>query len=230
MSSESQNKTSDHTEIGLKTAGLECVRGDRLLFSGLDFQVEPGEILQIEGRNGCGKTSLLRLLCGLMLPNDGDIFWNGRDIQQYRAEFFADLSYLGHHNGIKGELTALENLAFSRALSKDSRVRGNDDKSEDALLEIFDRLALTGFEDLPCRTLSAGQNRRVALARLFSAGTKCWILDEPFTALDKKGIVEVEHFFETHVEQGGIVVLTTHHRLRVDKACYRTLSLEGFAE
>ena len=197
---------------------LECIRGDRVLFNNLNLDIRPGIILQIEGRNGCGKTSLLRLLCGIMMPSEGEILWNGKSITRERAEYYCDVSYLGHHNGIKGELTALENLHFAQALSTP--------KPNSDLYEILARLSLAGFEDIPCRHLSAGQNRRVALARLLATNTTVWILDEPFTALDRKGIVEIEKIFEEHVKGGGIIILTTHHPLKMDDSYYRSLNLE----
>ncbi|MBT3348271.1 MAG: cytochrome c biogenesis heme-transporting ATPase CcmA [Thiotrichales bacterium] len=205
-------------ENGLKTVNLECIRGDRILFSNLNIEITPGNILQIEGRNGCGKTSLLRLLCGLMLPNEGDILWLGDNIAKERAEYYAAVSYLGHHNGIKEELTALENLLFSQALAPT--------KDGVDLYAILARLSLSGFEDIPCRHLSAGQKRRVALARLLATKAKIWILDEPFTALDRKGIAEIEAIFEEHVATGGIIILTTHHPLKVDSDYYSSLNLE----
>ncbi len=209
------------TTNGLSTVNLECIRGDRILFSGLNITIPPGKILQIEGRNGCGKTSLLRLLCGVMMPNEGNILWNGTDILEDRSEYYADAAYLGHHNGIKGELTALENLHFAQALSAS--------KSDEDLFKILARLSLRGYEDIPCRHLSAGQNRRVALARLLATEAKVWILDEPFTALDRKGIQLVEEIFESHVSTGGIIILTTHHPLKQDDRYYTALNLEEAA-
>ena len=215
------NDTNIPQTTGLSTVDLECIRGDRILFSHLNIEIPPGKILQIEGRNGCGKTSLLRLLSGVMMPSEGEILWNGEDIREDRATFYADAAYLGHHNGIKGELTALENLHFAQALSAS--------KSDDDLFEILARLSLRGYEDIPCRHLSAGQNRRVALARLLATEAKLWILDEPFTALDRKGIQLVEEIFESHVAEGGIIVLTTHHPLKQDERYYRALNLEEAA-
>jgi heme exporter protein A len=209
-------------EYTLETVNLECVRGDRLLFSNLNIQIPLGQILQIEGRNGCGKTSLLRLLSGVMLPAEGHILWKGQDISKDRSVFNSDAAYLGHHNGIKGELSALENLHFAQALATP--------KNDSDLYKILARLSLAGFEDIPCRHLSAGQNRRVALARLLATDATIWILDEPFTALDVKGIAELEQIFEEHVAQKGIIILTTHHPLKMDDQYYRSLNLAQFSD
>lgn len=218
-----KNRSSKHDlNNSLTTVDLECIRGDRVLFSNLNIEINPGKILQIEGRNGCGKTSLLRLLCGVMMPSEGEVLWKGENISRERADYYSDASYLGHHNGIKGELTALENLHFAQALSTP--------KSDSDLYEILARLSLAGFEDIPCRHLSAGQNRRVALARLLATETVVWILDEPFTALDRKGISEIEKIFEEHVAAGGIIVLTTHHPLKRDNEYYRSLNLEAYTD
>ncbi|MBT3196687.1 MAG: cytochrome c biogenesis heme-transporting ATPase CcmA [Gammaproteobacteria bacterium] len=214
-------QSNNRPTVGLVTVDLECIRGNRLLFSHLNLEIGAGKILQIEGRNGCGKTSLLRLLCGIMLPSEGQILWRGTDINEDRAEFYAESAYLGHHNGTKGELSALENLQFAQALSTPKE--GSD------LYEILARLSLAGFEDIPCRHLSAGQNRRVALARLLATDATIWVLDEPFTALDRKGIAEIETIFEEHVTQGGTIILTTHHPLKVNEPYYRSLNLEEFA-
>ena len=218
MEETSQTTTANNS---LTTVDLECIRGDRILFSHLNIEIPPGKILQIEGRNGCGKTSLLRLLCGVMMPSEGSILWKGKDIAEERADYYADAAYLGHHNGIKGELTALENLHFSQALSAS--------KSDEDLFDILARLSLRGYEDIPCRHLSAGQNRRVALARLLATEAQVWILDEPFTALDRKGIKVVEEIFENHVANGGIIILTTHHPLKQDDRYYTALNLEEAA-
>ncbi len=189
--------------VSLEARDLECIRDDRVLFSGLSFAVRPGEVLQVEGPNGSGKTSLLRIVCGLLLPSLGEVLWCEEPVNRVRADFLAELSYLGHHNGIKGELTPLENLHFAATLSL-----RRPDTDPAAVLA---RFALRGFEDVPCRTLSAGQNRRVGLARLLMSRGLLWVLDEPFSSLDRKGIRDLEATFEEHVGNGGMIVLTTHH-------------------
>ena len=182
---------------------LQCIRDDRVLFDDLNFSLDSGHLIQIEGRNGSGKTSLLRILCGLTLPTEGTVYWNNEDIQETQSSYWASLAYIGHHPAVKAELTPLENLAMARALS----IKPNSI----SLLEALDKVGLYGFEDVPARTLSAGQQRRVALARLLVNEAKLWILDEPFTALDKAAIRMIETLLDEHARQGGMAVLTSHH-------------------
>jgi len=182
---------------------LQCIRDDRLLFNNLNFTLSEGQLLQIEGRNGSGKTSLLRILCGLTLPTEGGVFWKGDNIHTINSNYWATLSYVGHAAGIKAELTPLENLAFARALGQAP--------TEIELDEALAHVGLYGFEDVATRTLSAGQQRRVALARLLINRCQLWILDEPFTALDRTAITLVEQLLETHTAQGGMAILTSHH-------------------
>ena len=208
--------------VSLEARDLECVRDDRVLFSQLSFTVRPGEVLQVEGHNGSGKTSLLRILCGLLLPNEGEVLWCGQPVNRVRSEFLGELSYLGHHNGIKAELTPLENLRFAATLS----LR----KAETDPYAVLARFALRGFEDVPCRTLSAGQNRRVGLARLLMSRGLIWVLDEPFSSLDRKGIGDLEAIFEEHVGNGGIIVLTTHHPVDIGQCKVQFLDLAEMGE
>jgi len=184
---------------------LLCIRDDRVLFENLNFSLLAGQLLQIEGRNGSGKTSLLRILCGLTLPAEGRVCWNQLDIQEMSAVYWANLAYIGHAPGVKGDLTPLENLVIARSLANQA--------TKHDLMDILEHVGLYGFEDVPTRTLSAGQQRRVALARLLANQAQLWILDEPFTALDQSAIKMVENWLEQHAEQGGMAVVTSHHRL-----------------
>lgn len=190
---------------GLEIRNLRCSREDRTLFFGLNFHLTPGHAIQIEGPNGSGKTTLLRILCGLRLADEGEIYWNGDDINEERATFLRNLNYIGHVHGVKGELTPLENLRVSQALAARSSHLPLDDALE--------KVGLFGFEDVPSRTLSAGQRRRVALARLLINPAPLWILDEPFTAIDIQGQKQIESMITEHVLGGGMAILTSHHPL-----------------
>ena len=188
----------------LRTLDLECTRGERRLFAHLDFTVEPGTCLHIAGENGAGKTSLLRILCGLLSPTAGEVQWEGENIRKLREDYWQQLSYVGHLNGVKDDLTALENVRYGAAITGRT---APVERARDALAE----LALAAFEDSQARFLSQGQKRRVALARLFLAeAAKLWILDEPFTALDVRGVGVLVDLIERHTARGGIGVLTTH--------------------
>lgn len=188
----------------LEAHGLECTRGDRVLFSGLDLRVDSGRGLYVAGANGTGKTSLLRILCGLLAPTAGQVRWNGTPIAASREALGHDLAYIGHVNGVKDDLTAAENLRFGAALAG----RAIDDARIEHALATFDMAARAR---LPTRVLSQGQKRRVALARLMlAADAPLWILDEPFTALDTRGVAVLRGVVEAQLARGGIVVLTTH--------------------
>ncbi len=188
---------------GLEAEALACRRGDRLLFSGLDFALSDGEALQVEGHNGSGKTSLLRMLCGLSRPTAGEVRWRGRAIDRVGEEFNADLLYIAHQNGIKEELTGLENLALF------ARLRG-ETPAMDACLDALARMGLAGLQELPAAILSQGQRRRLALSRLLLSRAPLWILDEPFAALDRKAVALVQDTIERHLAGGGVLVMVTH--------------------
>ena len=187
----------------LQARELACSRGDAALFGGLRFELKAGEALQIEGANGSGKTSLLRILAGLTPPDEGEVRWRGRDIAGHRQFFQAELGYLGHHLGLKSELTATENLALGLGVHGIAR-------AEPDLEPALSRVGLGHRADLPVRSLSAGQRQRVALARLLLQKAVLWVLDEPFTALDTDGVALVRALAEAHLADGGIVILTSH--------------------
>ncbi|EXJ12186.1 MULTISPECIES: cytochrome c biogenesis heme-transporting ATPase CcmA [Nitrincola] len=186
---------------------LFCERDDRVLFDQLSFDVSAGDVVQIEGQNGSGKTTLLRILGALSRHYEGDIYWKGTSIHDDSLTYRNDLLYLGHQPGVKAVLTPEENLRWFMALHPSLDVG----QIRHALTEV----GLRGFEDVPCHMLSAGQNRRVGLARLYLSQALLWILDEPFTAIDKQGVAAQEALLLAHAERGGAVILTTHHELNL---------------
>lgn len=188
---------------------LECVRDDRLLFSDLSFSLAEAEVLQIEGANGCGKTSLLRIVCGLRLPEDGEVLWRGEAIRSNREDYYANMVYIGHLPCVKGELTVLENV---RALLDTRSLTVTDVVIEAALAKV----GLASYEDVAGKALSSGQRRRILLAFVELAQAKLWILDEPLTALDVQGVALMESMILEHREAGGSVIFTTHHGMQLD--------------
>jgi len=193
----------------LEAVGLDCIRGGRRLFTELGFTLGGGTLLRIAGANGTGKTSLLRIACGLLEPTGGEVRWAGENIRNLQEEFWRQLVYIGHANAIKDDLSAIENLEVACTLSGLRAERG---RLGEALL----RLGLTGFEHLPGRVLSQGQRRRVALARLALAETApLWILDEPFNALDAAALNCVRDLIAGQVSRGGSVMYTTHYETQI---------------
>ncbi len=190
----------------LTATGLTCVRGERRLFSGLDLAVGAGEWLHVQGENGAGKTSLLRILAGLAPAEEGEIRWHGEPIRALAEEYRRHLLFLGHHGAVKEDLTPLENLTLAARLD-------GAPADEAGALQALARFGLRGREDLPVRFLSAGQKRRVLLARLAVRRAKLWILDEPFTALDVKAVDMLSRLIVEHVACGGIVILTSHQSI-----------------
>jgi heme exporter protein A len=212
-----ENKaTSTNNNSLLSAHNLTCIREERVLFEDLNLSIFPGDILQIEGPNGAGKTSLMRILAGLSQPYDGDIQFQGKSITDQRELFHQNLLYLGHLPGVKDELTAQENLAFNLAL------HGLDASTAESTLT---EVNLLGFEDALASHLSAGQHRRIALSRLWQSQAKIWILDEPFTAIDKLGVEKLEQLFLQHADNGGCVILTTHQDLSLPAERVKKVSL-----
>lgn len=202
----------------LEVSNLACVRGDHQLFSGLNFKLSAGEIMQVEGENGSGKTTLLRTLCGLMMSAEGKICWRGEDVRGTCEEFYAEMIYLGHLNAIKDELSALENLRISAGL--DGLV-----VDEKHALQVLRRLGLKGREALPVKVLSQGQRRRVALSRLLVSDAALWILDEPLAALDVRAVGLMQELIAEHLANEGMVIFTTHQPLEVAGVEARRLAL-----
>lgn len=202
----------------LEISNLACSRGDHRLFSGLSFKLDFGQIMQVQGANGSGKTSLLRTLCGFITPDEGDIIWRGENIRELDEEYYAEMMYLGHLNAIKDELSALENLRISAGLS------GVELKEKEAMAALR-RMGLRGRELLPTKVLSQGQRRRVALARLLVSDAKLWVLDEPLTALDVGAVALIQELIAEHLGRKGMVIFTTHQPLQVAGKEMRSLSL-----
>ncbi|MDQ7091294.1 MAG: cytochrome c biogenesis heme-transporting ATPase CcmA [Methylococcales bacterium] len=202
----------------LEVKNLYCERDERILFNKLHFKLGKGEILQVEGQNGSGKTTLLRILCGLSDAFEGDIFWQKEPLEEVRDDYYRALLYVGHLTGVKAALTPEENLAWMIQLSAHL--------NKLTIYQALEKVGLFGFEEVPCHTLSAGQQRRVGLARLYLSSAPLWILDEPFTALDKKGVAEKEALIANHVNLGGSVILTTHHELKIPNQTLRYLNLD----
>lgn len=200
----------------LSARSLFCERDDRVLFDGLDLDLSSGEILQIEGPNGSGKTTLLRILSGLSSHFEGELFWKGEIMGEAKELFLADLVYIGHQPGVSDQLTAQENLGWHCALHP---------SLDPAQIDFaIGQVGLKGFEDVPAYQLSAGQKRRIALARLYMSTAQLWILDEPFTAIDKLGVAAKEALMLKHLSKGGSIILTTHQDLS-DHMPLRKLSL-----
>lgn len=191
-------------KVLLQARELCCERDDRILFEGLNLQLSNGELLQLAGPNGAGKTTLLRLLAGLNRDFTGELLWQEKSLHKHFVDYAQQRLYQGHLSAVKKALTPLENLKW---------LTSSWPVAEDALWNALEEVSLAGFEDTPCQQLSAGQQRRVALARLCVAPTPLWILDEPFTALDKDGVQWLENKLQQHVHNGGTAIITSHHAL-----------------
>ena len=184
----------------LQGSDLSCVRDDRVLFEELCFELNSGQVLLLEGENGSGKTSLLRILCGFREPDAGQVLWCGNAIND--SQYYDDMAYVGHLDGVKKELTVLENLKVSLALGQ---------SGEYSIAQALAKVQLADFDDALVQTLSAGQKRRLSLARLLITHNTLWILDEPFTSLDKQRISLIESLMTEHCNKGGMIILTSHH-------------------
>jgi heme exporter protein A len=200
-------------EIGaiLELRGLTCRRGRKRLFADLSAQLAGGELLRITGANGAGKTSLLKVICGLLAPDAGQVLWRGRPLAGQREAFHRELVHLGHAAALKDELSALENLEVAACLAG-QRVAGADARRALA------QAGLAGREHLAARLLSQGQRRRAVLARLAFANAALWVLDEPFNALDAAATGWLRGLLQAQLERGGMVVLTSHLPVALDGA------------
>ena len=192
----------------LEARALTCIRGERQLFQNLNLTLTAGECLHVRGENGVGKTSLLRLLTGLAKPEAGEVLWNQQSIAKDPSLYHRELLFLGHRDALKEDLTALENLQLYAVLDD---IQLPDEKALAALW----RFGLRGRENLPVSCLSAGQKRRVLMARMLTRQAKLWILDEPFNALDLHAVQDLQGLITEHVEQGGLVILTSHQEVQL---------------
>jgi heme exporter protein A len=190
-----------------QTVALSGSRGERQLFSDVSVTVQQGSMLAVVGENGSGKTSFIRMLCGLLSPDKGTILWRGKDIRQLKELYSAQLTYVGHLNGIKDELTPVENLKLSACLA-------GDESSWPIVQKALEAVGLgRSVHRLPTRVLSQGQKRRVALARLWISTRPLWFLDEPFASLDAAATNYLTQRMQSHLSHGGIVVIATHQEI-----------------
>lgn len=203
----------------LQAVSLRCSRGERRLFSDLNVKVERGSLLAVVGENGSGKTSLLRIFSSLLPPDQGSVLWEGEDIQQLKELYAGQLTYIGHLNGIKDDLTPLENVTSSMLLAGEPCSNG---RAREALEAIGLKRPT---HHLPSRVLSQGQKRRVALARLWLSTRPLWLLDEPFTSLDRAATNVVTQRLHTHLERGGLAVVVTHQEVSLPAQTVHRLNL-----
>ena len=204
----------------LSVTNLAVVRGERMLFDNLNFELKNGSVMYLQGANGAGKTTLLRTLCGLSQPYAGSIGWNSEGIASLAEEYSKNVLYIGHLPGIKEDLTALENLQFSLALL-------GTEASNNQVTEVLTLLGLGKCLNLPTRMLSQGQKRRVVLARLWLQHLPLWILDEPFTALDAAATDLLKQKIESIADDGGMVVMTSHQDFTLNVPHFMQLKLNA---
>ena len=188
---------------GLRVEKVHVWRGDRHVLKGVSLTLASGQLLHVSGPNGTGKTTLLRVICGLLRPEQGGVSWRGQPISSVRGEYQAALAYASHEPALKGDLTALENLRFAVGLKR--RV------SPGELRASLEQTGVAACADLPARVLSAGQRRRVAMARVLAMSASLWLLDEPFTNLDAAGTELMSALLRSHINQGGAALVVAHH-------------------
>ncbi len=209
----------------LSAKKLSVEKQDRWLFKNISFELQPKEVLHLEGENGSGKTTLLRVLCGLTMADEGEVYWDDVAIQKQAYDYHLQLSYVGHSDGIKQDLTVLENLRVAMVLSR-SIYKVSDKK---ILGEILKNIGLENKENTLAFHLSAGQRRRLAFARCLLNDSALWILDEPLTALDTKGVAFIEQAIQAHIERGGLAVITSHQSLDIRNVRCTRLNLSAVA-
>ncbi len=202
----------------LEVTNLDCVRGDRKLFGDINLTLKPGTFLQVQGANGSGKTSLLRILCGLLAPARGEVRWQGANIRSLAEDYFSAVTYIGHRSAVKEELTALENHRINNGLA------GVGLTKKEALGQLAE-MGLAGREHLPARLLSEGQRRRLALSRLLSSSSSLWLLDEVLTSLDRAAVTLITSVIEAHLKSGGMAVVATHQELNLAAGSFERLQL-----
>ena len=198
---------------------LECIRQNNILFKGLNLSMEDGGLLQINGANGSGKSSLLQICTGLIQVTTGEVLWNNININQYRYEFQSNILYIGHANAIKATLTVEENMRIIHSLT--------GSKSKINYSTILKKIGMSGMNKIFTYNMSAGQKRRLGLTRLFMTKSKLWFLDEPFNALDKEGKKIIENLIINHCAKGGIIIFTTHQKIEIDSHPLQSIHLKN---
>ncbi len=209
---------SEHSEAhALKISHIAFSRNENVILDDMNFSINAGELMQIDGANGSGKSTLLRILAGLLEPSHGHVQWHGQDAFGHGSDYQEQLMYLGHKNAIKDDLSPLENLEFIRQLKHS--------QTELGCLEALEKFRLADYGHTPIRRMSAGQKRKVSLARLMLVKTTVWLLDEPFTALDQAGKTILEAVIKTHIHGGGLVIFATHQAIEIEGCTVRHFHL-----